>query len=61
MNLEDRIKQEIDDESDLIDTTLGIMLALVVVAFCAFSVGLVWQLSQPWIAEVLTTVWGLVK
>ena len=60
MNIEDRIKQEIDDESDLIDTTLGIMLVLVVIFFCAFSLGLVYQLAGPWVAEVLTIVWGWV-
>ena len=61
MNIEDRIKQEIENEGDSVDSALGIALTLIVVLFCAFALGLVWQLAQPWVAELLTAVWGLVK
>ena len=55
------IEKEIADEGDAIDSLLSVLLVLVVVAFCAFWLGLIWQLASPLVAEVLTAVWGWVK
>lgn len=52
------IEREIDEDYDTVDSALGIALMLILVVFCAFGVGLVYQLASPWIAEILKIIWG---
>jgi hypothetical protein len=49
------------EESDDVTYLLGIALVIVISVFCAFSLGLVYQMAGPWMAEAITKLWEILK
>lgn len=45
---------EDDIEDRYLDSLISVGMAIMLVVFCAFTLGLIYELAQPWVADVIS-------